>query len=51
MKKSRDPGRAPMQWNKEINAGFTTGKPWLPINPDYLQNNAEVNKYTCQLFI
>jgi oligo-1,6-glucosidase len=32
---SRDNSRTPMQWNAEINAGFTTGNPWLPLNEDY----------------
>ncbi len=32
---SRDNGRTPMQWNTSANAGFTTGKPWLPINENY----------------
>jgi oligo-1,6-glucosidase len=32
---SRDNGRTPMQWNTNANAGFTTGKPWLPINENY----------------
>ncbi len=36
---SRDNGRTPMQWNATPTAGFTTGKPWLPIN----QNNVTVN--------
>jgi alpha-glucosidase len=35
----RDPARTPMQWNREPNAGFTTGKPWLPI----ADNAADVN--------
>ena len=38
---SRDNGRTPMQWNQEKNAGFTTGAPWLCVNPDYRKINAE----------
>jgi oligo-1,6-glucosidase len=38
---SRDNGRTPMQWSSEENAGFTTGKPWLKINGNYKQVNAE----------
>ena len=30
----RDKARTPMQWNPEANGGFTTGKPWLPLNRD-----------------
>jgi alpha-glucosidase len=30
----RDPERAPMQWEATENAGFTTGRPWLPLAPD-----------------
>lgn len=36
---NRDPARTPMQWSADPNAGFTTGKPWLPINDDYQQIN------------
>lgn len=32
---SRDHARTPMQWNQSENAGFTTGKPWIEINPNY----------------
>ena len=32
---SRDNARTPMQWTREVQAGFTTGKPWLPVEPDY----------------
>jgi oligo-1,6-glucosidase len=32
---SRDNGRTPMQWTADANAGFTTGVPWITINPDY----------------
>ena len=31
----RDNGRTPMQWDSNINAGFTTGIPWLKINSNY----------------
>jgi alpha-glucosidase len=31
----RDPVRTPMQWSAEPHAGFTTGRPWLPIASDY----------------
>jgi oligo-1,6-glucosidase len=37
----RDNGRTPFQWNDSENAGFTTGKPWLKINPNYKDINAE----------
>lgn len=30
----RDPSRTPMPWDGSVGAGFTTGTPWLPINPD-----------------
>lgn len=38
--KSRENSRTPMQWSDEKNAGFTTGTPWLSINPNYEQINA-----------
>lgn len=37
---SRDHARTPMQWDDGPNAGFTTGKPWLMLNPNYPQINA-----------
>ena len=37
----RDNARTPMQWNGSANAGFTTGTPWIPVNPNYTQINAE----------
>lgn len=38
---SRDNARTPMQWDASSNAGFTTGKPWLKVNPNYTEINAE----------
>ncbi|MCA1032185.1 alpha-glucosidase [Bacillus timonensis] len=32
---SRDNSRTPMQWSSDENAGFTTGKPWMKVNPNY----------------
>ncbi|BCG58580.1 alpha-glucosidase [Paenibacillus sp. URB8-2] len=40
-KRSRDQGRMPMQWSPEPMAGFTTGEPWLPMNPNYSSINVE----------
>ena len=37
---SRDNARTPMQWSDERAAGFTTGTPWIPANPDYPRVNA-----------
>ncbi|CAG7920301.1 unnamed protein product [Penicillium olsonii] len=37
--KSRDHGRLPMQWENSSNAGFTTGKPWMTVNRDYVDWN------------
>lgn len=36
----RDNGRTPFQWDSTANAGFTSGKPWLKINPNYKLINA-----------
>ena len=37
----RDPCRAPFQWSAAHGAGFTRGKPWLPIADDYAICNVE----------
>jgi oligo-1,6-glucosidase len=37
---ARDNGRTPFQWNDSENAGFTDGRPWLKINPNYTEINA-----------
>ena len=39
--RGRDNARTPMQWTAEENAGFTTGKPWLPVNENHSFINAE----------
>ena len=39
--RGRDNARTPMQWTAGENAGFTTGKPWLPVNPNHVSINAE----------
>ena len=39
--RGRDNARTPMQWNAEANAGFTTGTPWMKVNPNYTEINAE----------
>jgi len=39
--RGRDNARTPMQWNDRENAGFTEGKPWIGVHPDYRQVNAE----------
>lgn len=38
-KMSRDNARTPVQWNGEEHAGFTTGTPWLKVNPNYKKIN------------
>ena len=39
--KSRDNARTPMQWDASENAGFTTGTPWIAVNPNYKKINVE----------
>ncbi|WP_252223396.1 MULTISPECIES: alpha-glucosidase [unclassified Clostridium] len=39
--RGRDNARTPMQWNSSVNAGFTTGTPWIKVNPNYNEINAE----------
>ena len=36
---SRDSARTPVQWDDSENAGFTTGKPWFYVNPNYQDIN------------
>ena len=37
---SRDNARSPMQWDDSPHAGFTTGEPWIPVNPNHTEINA-----------
>lgn len=39
--KSRDNARTPMQWDDSANGGFTTGTPWISVNPNYKTINAK----------
>jgi len=39
--KGRDGERTPMQWTEAENAGFTQGRPWLPVPPSYRRHNVE----------
>ena len=36
---ARDNCRTPMQWDTSANAGFTTGTPWIDVNPNYVDIN------------
>ena len=38
---SRDNARTPMQWDGSPNAGFTTGEPWVEVNPNFREINAQ----------
>ncbi|GAW29438.1 alpha-glucosidase [Carboxydocella sp. ULO1] len=39
--KGRDNSRTPMQWDASANAGFTSGQPWIKVNPNYREINVE----------
>jgi oligo-1,6-glucosidase len=43
-KMSRDNARTPVQWDASPSAGFTTGTPWLPVNPDFREWNAAAQR-------
>jgi oligo-1,6-glucosidase len=42
--RSRDNARTPMQWDDSAQAGFTTGTPWLAVNPNYPEINAAAQR-------
>lgn len=47
---ARDNGRTPMQWDASPNSGFTTGDPWLKVNPNHKTINVaeqEANPHSC----
>jgi oligo-1,6-glucosidase len=39
--KSRDNGRTPVQWDASETAGFTSGNPWIKVNPNYKDINVQ----------
>ncbi|GEL47804.1 alpha-glucosidase [Cellulomonas hominis] len=41
---SRDNARTPVQWDDTPNAGFTTGRPWLAVNPNHVEVNAAAER-------
>jgi glycosidase len=52
--KGRDHARTPMQWDKTFQAGFTYGKPWLPVHPAYRTINVASDaqsKHSIQAFL
>ena len=42
--RSRDNARTPYQWDGNENAGFSTGKPWIKVNPKYKEINLEADR-------
>lgn len=40
----RDNARTPMQWDASEHAGFTTGEPWLAVNPNHVEINAAAQR-------
>jgi len=41
---ARDNGRTPFQWDAGSQAGFTTGTPWINVNPNYITINAAIQE-------
>jgi alpha-glucosidase len=39
--KGRDGCRSPMQWTDSQNAGFSAGRPWLPVHENFVERNVE----------
>jgi alpha-glucosidase len=47
----RDPCRTPMQWDESSQAGFTTGRPWLPLALDWRSDNVAALRATPGLIL
>lgn len=50
---SRAGQHSPMQWSDKPNAGFTTGKPWIPVADDFHMTNVEVRyrfEFNCESY-
>jgi alpha-glucosidase len=43
----RDPERTPMPWDGSLRAGFTSGKPWLPLGADHASVNVAAMRESC----
>lgn len=41
---SRDNARTPVQWDATAHAGFTTGEPWIAVNPDHVEWNVAAQR-------
>lgn len=41
---SRDPARTPMQWDATANAGFSSVKPWLPVERNFHEKNVAIQR-------
>ena len=48
--RGRDNSRSPMQWNGELYAGFSTVKPWMNVNPNYRNINAQREREAGSVF-
>jgi alpha-glucosidase len=46
--KGRDGCRTPMPWDATANAGFSSGKPWLRVNPDFARVNVDSERHDPQ---
>jgi glycosidase len=42
--RSRDNARTPMQWSADEHAGFTSGEPWIPVNPNHDEVNVDAER-------